>query len=469
MIAKAGVPAISRSPCAAGGPDDDDARREFADLLERRDVSAVFQPLVNLHTGEIVALEALARGPESSQFASPIALFTAARRAGRTAELDWACRAAAFKAFYAGGVSPAMSLFINIEPESLNEKCPEDLAPLVSKAESVLRVFVEINERALASDPAGVLATVDRARAKGWGIAIDDVGTSHAPVAMLPVVNADLVKLDRKILKDASPRDSATVIRSVLRYVETTGAALLVEGIESEADAQWARALGATYGQGFHLGRPGPLRDTYPVPRAPVPLIEFPAAGLEFSSPFEVFEGEAHQRMDRELLGQLILMAADAPRSTGTKPVFLVCVDKNQGLSGEVMEHLLELAGGALLFVIFGIAMPAEPAPGARGVGVRRLDPMAEEWFLIVLSDQAPAAVFGQSTGSGLFDVVFTQSAELVHGIAHHLIRRIPGPGQGNHALPIALLDVLDDDTDLAAPVSPVKQGGWRGRLGKHG
>ena len=171
--------------------------------------------------------------------------------------------------------------------------------------------------------------------------------------------------------------------------------------------------------------------------------------------------------MDRELLGQLILMAADAPRSTGTKPVFLVCVDKNQQLRDDVVVQLRALAEGALLFVLFGIAMPAQPAPGVRGVGLRPQDPMAEELFLIVLSDQAPAAVFGRSTGNGLFDVVFTQSPELVHGIAHHLIRRIPGPGQGHHALPNALLDVIDDDADPAPAASPAKQGGWRGRLGK--
>lgn len=49
------------------------------------------------------------------------------------------------------------------------------------------------------------------------------------------------------------------IINSVLRHVEKTGAALLVDGIESEADARWARAMGAVYGQGVHLGPPRSL------------------------------------------------------------------------------------------------------------------------------------------------------------------------------------------------------------------
>jgi hypothetical protein len=317
-----------------------------------------------------------------------------------------------------------------------------------------------------------VLAAVDRARAKGWGVAIDDVGASRVPVAMLPIVNADLVKLDRGVLRDASPEDASAVVMSVLHYVETTGAVLLVEGIEDEQDAQWAIALGATYGQGFHLGGPGPLGDVYPVPRAPVPLIESPVAGLTFTSPFQVFDGEVHQRMDKELLGQLFGMVAHAPRATATWPVFLVCVGREQHLRGDAMEHLLGLADGALLYVLFGMDMPAAPAPGVRGVNLSRKDPLAGERFLIILSGQAPAAVFARSAADGLFDVTVTQAPQLVNAIAHHLIRRIPRPGQGAGARPSAPLETVDDDAALAAASGTAgaaipKQGGWRGRLGK--
>lgn len=487
MTATDDVRAVRGAARDAAAHPNDDASRAFADLLDRRDVDAVFQPIVNLHTGEIVALEALARGPESSQFASPLALFAAARGAGRVAELDWVCRAAAFRAFYQGGVSPAMSLFVNIEPEALAEDCPADLVPLVAKAESVLRVFVEVNDRAFASDPAAVLATVDRARAKGWGIAIDDVGASRAPVSLLPVVSPDLVKLDRRIVNDADPDDSSAVITSVLRYVERTGASLLVEGVEDQEDVDWALALGATYGQGFHLGAPGPLRDTYPVPRAPVRLLDHAPTGLQFDSPFRMLDDRAHQRVDRDLLGQLVRMLAHAPRSAGNQAVVLACMGRGGRFSGHVVEHLRRLANGALLFVLFGMGPPEEPVPGVRRVRLRRDDPMAEECFAIVLGDQAPVALFARASPDGLFDVAMTQDPELVHAIAHHLIRRVPGPGQGDKALPGVRSAMVSDDAGLlydgdlrpvadpravgdpGAAASSARYGGWRGRLGRHG
>lgn len=89
------------SSADTGGAGRDPASREFAALLDGHDVHMVFQPVVDLHSGEIVGLEALARGPQSSPFASPPALFAAARGCGRVAELDWVCRAAAFQAFLA--------------------------------------------------------------------------------------------------------------------------------------------------------------------------------------------------------------------------------------------------------------------------------------------------------------------------------------------------------------------------------
>lgn len=443
----------------------DEANREFSDLLDRRDVRVVFQPVLDLCSGEIVGLEALARGPETSAFESPLALFAAARQTGRVAELDWVCRAAAFQAFQEADLPPAMSLFVNVEPETLTQECPPDLAHFVARAESVLRVFVEVNDRALAADPAGVLGAVDRAREMGWGIALDDIGGSRAPVAMLPIVRADVLKLDLRLLNKASAEDSAAIITSVLRYVETKGAALLVEGIESKAEARWARALGATYAQGMHLGAPGPLRISYPTPSVPVRLRTIATVDRRITSPFALLEDHAHQRMDRDLLQRLGAVVAHSPRSTDNWPVFLAGVGKDTDQGTAVVDYIHGLPLESLLFVTFGTDMPAAPAPGVRGVRVRRDDPLADERFLIVLSDQGPVALFARTTSDGLFDVAITQDPELVHRIAHHLIRRVPPPGCDNTAL-VSPLPLREPDGNGQATALGSPKHGWRQQLG---
>jgi hypothetical protein len=72
------------------------AAAEVRELLAADAIRSVYQPIVDLDSGEVVAYEALARGPVGSSLERPDLLFAAPRRCGLVAELDWACRAAAF-------------------------------------------------------------------------------------------------------------------------------------------------------------------------------------------------------------------------------------------------------------------------------------------------------------------------------------------------------------------------------------
>jgi len=137
---------------------------DFGRLLDARAVSVVFQPLVDLRDGAVLGYEALARGPAGSPLERPDALFAAAYRARRVPELDWACRAAAFRAVLESGLDASWSLFVNTEPVSLRTPCPDDLRSTVAAAEGRLRVVMEVTERAVAHDPAGLLAAVAGAR-----------------------------------------------------------------------------------------------------------------------------------------------------------------------------------------------------------------------------------------------------------------------------------------------------------------
>ncbi len=89
-----------------------------ADVIRDEAVRTVFQPIVDLVTGEVVAHEALARGPEGP-LQSPAALFGAARRAGLLAELDRACSPRRCDRLRSRVRAPAM-VFVNVEPEVLD-------------------------------------------------------------------------------------------------------------------------------------------------------------------------------------------------------------------------------------------------------------------------------------------------------------------------------------------------------------
>ena len=137
---------------------------DFRRVLDERAVQPVFQPVVDLDKRHVLGYEALARGPMGSALESPAALFGAAWRAGRVAELDWACRATAFTDAVRGGLGPPLTLFVNAEPVSLGVACPDDLKEAIELGKARLRVVVEVTERADAVVLAEGIETIKHAR-----------------------------------------------------------------------------------------------------------------------------------------------------------------------------------------------------------------------------------------------------------------------------------------------------------------
>lgn len=433
-------------------------------VIDTRAVGVVFQPIVDLRTMQVAGLEAFVRGPAGSALESPGALFTAAAAAGRVAELDWAARAAAFRAVLDADLPPSLSIFVNTEHESLGTECPADLRADVARAEAHLRVFVEVNDRALVADPAGLVAAVDRARSMGWGIAVDDVGSGRAPIVLLPVVHADVVKVDLGLLRGAPQADASAVLAATLRHVERTGAALCVERIESDEDLRWALAIGAVLGQGHHLAPPGPLPEAVVAPRVPVPLVAPSAGDVPVLSPFDLLPDVEPRRVERRHFLDLARTLAFGSISPGAAPVVLVGV----GRSGFDPAVSATFPDGVMpvLYVMFGTDLPAEPLPGLRGVLLDHADPLAGLEFLVSMNEKGGSALLGRSLPGGDLEVVLTQDRELTHAIARNLVRRVPPTGGDGRALPLP--EVWDGVEDEDAPADqPVPEQGRRGVFGR--
>ncbi len=245
-----------------------DLESELMHVLEERQIAPVFQPLVDLDTGRVVAYEALARGPRGGALESPAALFAVAREADMLSELDCVCRARAVRTAVAAGLPEGTGLFVNIEPDALAAPCPVDLAADLEPPPG-LQPFVEITERALTAQPAELLGEIARLRERGWGVALDDVGADTRSLALMPLLQPDVIKLDLRLVQEQPTTEVAEIVNGVLAERERSGATILAEGIENDAHLDTARALGAQLGQGWLLGRPGPLPESSPRPARP--------------------------------------------------------------------------------------------------------------------------------------------------------------------------------------------------------
>ena len=250
------------------------------DLIDPRYLKPEYQPIFDLTSGEQVAAEALARWPELG--VRPEEAFHCAAQEGRLVELDEACRNAAIMEAVAEDLPSQFELFVNLEPSVLG---PDVARHLLERATGRFGLVVEITERALTRRPAELLHAVYQLRAAGCAIALDDVGAVPDSLALLPFIAPDVIKLDISLVHSWPNVEQAAIYTTVAAYAERTGATVLAEGIEHEAHLQRALALGATLGQGWYLGWPGPLGS-----------IHNPSEGIGRHQPLSFVPGQSLQR-----------------------------------------------------------------------------------------------------------------------------------------------------------------------------
>lgn len=167
-----------------------------------------------------------------------------------------------------------------------------------------VRGIVELTERTLTSRLAELLPAVQSARERGWGIALDDVGADTRSLALMPLLRPDVIKLDLRLIQAQPTPAIAAIAGAVGAQAERTGATVVAEGIESEQQAQYARALGATLGQGFLFG--APTAEPRPARVTDIPLpIYTTSLPYAWRTPFEL--ASAHGKVRH---GTIPLLAA---------------------------------------------------------------------------------------------------------------------------------------------------------------
>jgi len=262
----------------------------FNTVMSARAIRSVYQPVVALADGETVAYEALARGPSGTVWSSPVSLVRYAGQIGRLPELDWICRAAAVRGAREAGLPRDIPLFVNIEPASAGTDCPPDLWKIIDAGAATLQIVAELTERSLLADPAALLLVVERLRRDHLRIALDDVGADPSSQALMPLLQPDLIKLDRTVIQHPHSPRTKELLDAVREQAERTGAAIVAEGIETVEDLAHARAMGAALGQGWLLGRPGPLPRHMPTAHTRLPALT--VNGTQAGTPFDIAHGQ---------------------------------------------------------------------------------------------------------------------------------------------------------------------------------
>ena len=400
-------------------------------------VTPVFQPVVHLDTGCVVGYEALVRGPADRGLRCPQALFAAARREGRLRELDWACRWAAVGAARRAGLHYPLALFVNAEPEALAG--PPGEGPGQWSQMGDLRCFAEITERALTRRPGELLRLADIVRSMDWGIALDDIGANPETVALMPMLQPDVLKLDLRALREHDRLEVAQVTHAVMAQAAETGATVVAEGIENEQQRDFAVALGADLGQGWFFGYPGALPEALPSTARPVGLLPRVWDRAVSPSPYAaVNDAQRARRATRAAVEGVWHQLEQQARALRPAPVVLAALPDEASFAAAAPELSALGRDLPLVAALLGPGVQGR-APGLRTQSLSPGDPAGADWGLVVVGPHYGAAVVGRLLPDGAagsasaVEFVVTFSRPLVVRAANAILTRLDavsaGPG----------------------------------------
>ena len=237
-----------------GGPAPASTRpdRALEAALANDEVEIRFQPQIQPGDGAVRGVEALARwkGAGDAQ-----ALFARAEAAGLAERLSRTIQRKALKAAAAWtGRLADLHVSINLLPCDLDRSGFEDwfLEEMADAGIDPGRVTAEIVESALLIDRPAVAARLDRLRACGVTIAVDDFGTGYANLAYLTSLPLDAIKIDRAMVADlVGQKRDRIVVKAMIGMARELGLAVIVEGVESLGQLELLSDWGCDLYQGF--------------------------------------------------------------------------------------------------------------------------------------------------------------------------------------------------------------------------
>lgn len=232
------------------------------EALHQEQFHLVFQPQVNLASGEIALMESLLRWRHPVRgLISAAEFIPVAERCGLIVALgawvmDQACKEAARLLRKLGRV-PVVT--VNVSPPQIQSGL---LVPMIQRCLAAHGLpahclEVEVTEGVVLGDTEAAMATLGGLREMGVKVALDDFGTGYSSLAYLTRMPVDRLKVDRAFVQAMLQDDrSRAVVGAIIAMAHALGLRVTAEGVETQAQADALRALGCDEIQGYWFSRP---------------------------------------------------------------------------------------------------------------------------------------------------------------------------------------------------------------------
>jgi EAL domain-containing protein (putative c-di-GMP-specific phosphodiesterase class I) len=241
---------------------------ELRRALERREFALYYQPTVSLRTGRILGFEALVRWRHPARgVVPPGAFLPLAERTGLIMPLgDWVLTEACgqLHRWHEQTGSRDLTMSVNLSSQQVaSPDFPASVgAAMGAHAVDAGQLSLEIGLRGLLPGQPGIHECLDRLKALGLRLALDDFGIGHSCVGYLKRFALDILKIDRSYVSclDAEPA-AREVVRTAISLARLLGMEVVAEGVATVAQARVLVRLGCEVAQGFLFSAPAAAAD----------------------------------------------------------------------------------------------------------------------------------------------------------------------------------------------------------------
>lgn len=231
-------------------------------VLDRGELSLVFQPRLSLSSDTVVGVEALLRwnSPDHGPI-PPNQFIPLAEETGMILEIgEWALREAcrALGIWRDAGLLE-LSVAVNVSSIQLTRGSFPQMVRrvLVETGIPASQLELELTESILMENPVETVESLQQFRQIGVNLAIDDFGTGYSSLAYLKRLPISMLKIDKEFVDDLTiDPDDAAITSTIIAMAHSLGLVVVAEGVETEAQFQWLHNNGCDEIQGYWLAPP---------------------------------------------------------------------------------------------------------------------------------------------------------------------------------------------------------------------
>jgi EAL domain-containing protein (putative c-di-GMP-specific phosphodiesterase class I)/DNA-binding response OmpR family regulator len=230
--------------------------RELRDIIRRKRVTTLFQPIVWSKAETVFGYEILTRGPAHSSFPNSDMLFSFARDAKLAWELEAVALEGALRRLRSFDLGDRKFL-VNLEAEMFDESEFRIHDMVTFFAEHRGQFVLELTERAAIEDYNVFRRVLDDFRQQGIEVAIDDAGSGYASLEAIAALAPDYLKITKSLVSALSTEPiKQDLVKMLVDFAVKVNAKTLAEGIETVEEFECCRELGVDLIQGYYLGHP---------------------------------------------------------------------------------------------------------------------------------------------------------------------------------------------------------------------